>query len=341
LLEIKKFNPEAWLEDRGIGFRRSPKNWFILKECPFCSRKNTGGIDPNGKSFKCFSAKCSAGPDSKCSIAVLVSHVAGISMKEAIEITRDGYDFDLSAQNTRKEEEIDNFVLSMLGDIKSRQPEIVKSAPTKEINKPHFFKTVTEDDSEAVEYLESRGISLEMARDLDVQVWESDKRVAFMIETFGMTYGYVARDYTGRSPLKVRNSEGNFRSNAVWNYDRVCESETLVICEGIFSAIGCGIDRSIATLGAEVSPGQVELISQMKAKTVYIYFDVDADNMALNLFDKLSPFFDDIRIVRVPAIQTSSGSYKDAADFTPEENQGFLDEAKSPDMAELLMRKLL
>ena len=194
-------------------------------------------------------------------------------------------------------------------------------------------------------------------------------RIVFPVKIRGLIFGWVARDYTGQNKLKVRNSSGQFKYFCVWNYDQAQTSDELVICEGIVSAIKCGVGRSIATLGKMVTPQQLFTLKKMPAKTVYICLDPDAQREAIELKKRLLPLFKDVYNVSLPSVklvkclgcgkkhevntdnrpdsiqcacgQLMNGSellelvndadYKDAGDYSEEEMTGYINAAREED----------
>lgn len=138
---------------------------------------------------------------------------------------------------------------------------------------------------------------------LSIKIKESLRlvgRVIFPVVVNKSMVGYVARDFLNRTKVpKVLNSVGPLSSEAVWNYDNVKRSSELVICEGVFDAINCGIDRSIALLGKNFSSSaaKINLIKRLNPSVIYIYLDYGAEIDALELAEMLSTKFSKIYIV--------------------------------------------
>ena len=85
-----------------------------------------------------------------------------------------------------------------------------------------------------------------------------------------MTF-YQARSYDGREP-RYLSPAGN-RDWHVWNLDRVAALyDSVVISEGIFSAIACG-DNSVALYSYNYLPGQVSLLVDASFDEYVIAFD--------------------------------------------------------------------
>jgi len=194
-------------------------------------------------------------------------------------------------------------------------------------------------------------------------------RAVFPVINHGKVYGWVARDFTGKSSLKVMNSQGPFKFTTVWNFDAVKNSSQIVICEGIISALKCGKDTAIATLGKMITDEQIGLLKTTEAKEVFICLDVDAQAEAIALKQVLLASFDAVYNISLPAIKTvkcpacggrhdisnrdlpsmtqmpcgneipkaqiaylfKKADYKDAGDYTHEEMKRFIQLAKVTD----------
>jgi hypothetical protein len=128
-------------------------------------------------------------------------------------------------------------------------------------------------------------------------------RIIFPVILRGHVFGWVARDITGQNQLKVRNSAGQFKFFCAWNFDQAQASEDLVICEGIVSAIKCGVDRTIATLGKIVTPQQLTTFKKMAAKSVFVCLDPDAQKEAMELKRRLIPMFKNVYNVSLPPLK--------------------------------------
>lgn len=128
-------------------------------------------------------------------------------------------------------------------------------------------------------------------------------RIVFPVKVGNRNLAFVARDMTGKSKVKAVNSSGPWSSSLFWNFNNVRNSDEVVICEGIFSAISCGINRSIALLGKNINDDsdKIRLIKRLKAKRFYIYLDTGADKEAKRLKKILMNFAEEVHIVRIPS----------------------------------------
>lgn len=243
-----------------------------------------------------------------------------------------------------------------------------------------FFKSKKEIIEKNVEpFLLKEGLSKDLAKQVTEAILtiKYKNRVIFMVRIENLIFGWVARDFTKQSKLKVMNSSGPFKYFCVWNYDnvKVKDKKEIVVAEGIVSAAKCGIDRSVATLGKYVTNEQIQLLKKTNAETIYICLDVDAQQEAMELKQRLLASFKNVYNVSLPPIKaikckgcgevhdidlrsdnselkckcglTISGSslreeileadYKDAGDYSPEEMDVFIREAKELDVDSFLL----
>lgn len=138
-------------------------------------------------------------------------------------------------------------------------------------------------------------------------LYNFQNRVVFPIKILGKIVGYVGRDITGESKLKVLNSTDFSSRTFLWNYDNVKNAEYHIISEGIFSANSNGIDNAVAILGNKItSEGKVldkfNLLGMLKAKKVYIYLDVGTRKEIFELGDKLGSLYEEVYVVISPTI---------------------------------------
>lgn len=134
-------------------------------------------------------------------------------------------------------------------------------------------------------------------------------RVIFTVRRDGLLYGWVARSFATPAKdaktrhLKVLNSPGEFKYFCIWNLDQVREQSEIVICEGIVSAIKCGINRSVATLGKAITDEQIRQLKKTKAEKVYICLDVDAYEDMVKVKRSLLGAFEKVYRVKLPAVK--------------------------------------
>lgn len=139
-----------------------------------------------------------------------------------------------------------------------------------------------------LEYLEGRGITLDIAQEYGIRYCPQRRRVVFPVEVDKKLVGWQERLVVNHrhfdedlavwmeSPKAITKS-GMRRDSVLMYGDRIEGSDHVVLCEGPVDAIKahlcCG---NVATLGKAVSPKQVELIKNSGVKKVYLGLDPDA-----------------------------------------------------------------
>jgi hypothetical protein len=106
-------------------------------------------------------------------------------------------------------------------------------------------------------------------------------------------------------PPKYWTSPGLQKGRVFFNYDWTCQSDVVVITEGVFDAMAVG-RCGVATLGKGVSDFQTRMIMARWKAAVILLDPGDADDEMLQLESKLSRLLDVVRI--------DLQGYKDAGD---------------------------
>jgi len=271
---------QEWLDKQGFKYQERT-NELIADKCFNCGRSKKLYINKQSGMYNCFRCSIKGNPVS------LVMKIADLNLKKALEICYGITDEKINA--TKKIEEENWEELFQVSGTKSRQSK--NEPPEGPIPLREDFEKISEKDLEYWGYLKKRGLTDDMIKKIPIYVWKNGKRVVFTIETENQIMGYMARDITGTQQPKTLNSRGKFRSFNFWNYDNVKNSDTIIVCEGIFSAIKCGIDRTIALLGKTLAEGQLQLLTKTKAKKIIICLDVDTDEDQLKMYEALSVYY--------------------------------------------------
>jgi DNA primase len=136
----------------------------------------------------------------------------------------------------------------------------------------------------------------------------------------GMLIGFVGRSVNGK---EFKNTPGLPKSKTLFNLNRVKSSSRVYVVESSFDAIRldqCGLS-SVATLGANVSNTQIELLQKCFNDIIVIADNDEAGgNMKTKIVEKLGS--------RVSVINLDS-KYKDIGDMDDSDitklNSNFLD----------------
>jgi DNA primase len=137
-------------------------------------------------------------------------------------------------------------------------------------------------------YLESRGISLELAQKYDLAYSTIQRRVIFPVSHQGKLYGWQGRtidkdSWTDpvtmrkRSIPKALTSLGFKKEQALFAWDRLDGSPHAVITEGPADCIACDpLGGNVAAFGKAVSERQLQIIKDSGVKKIYLGLDPDA-----------------------------------------------------------------
>jgi DNA primase len=142
----------------------------------------------------------------------------------------------------------------------------------------------------------------------------------------GMELGFVGRSIEGK---EFKNTPGLPKAKTLFNLHRVKTSDKVYVVESSFDAIRldqCGFP-AVATLGANVSSGQIELL-QKYFNNIYVIADNDeaGGNMKDRIIERLGN--------RVNVIQLEK-QYKDIGDMSDEAIKN-LDESFDKSIASML-----
>lgn len=139
---------------------------------------------------------------------------------------------------------------------------------------------------------------------------------------------YVGRDYTGLKPNKYVNPPSNiaYASEDVWNLYQI-NSKSVIICEGVFSAIAASKSKlnACATYGKSISrrsnsesyinvTSQGEKLLNKKFDNYYVFYDKDAKRESLATAKYLYDRGAKVKVVTIP--ENMYGEKADAADMT-------------------------
>lgn len=145
----------------------------------------------------------------------------------------------------------------------------------------------------------------------------------------GLVSFFVARDYTGKAARKYLNppSSVGYASENVWNLDVASKvSPTVIICEGVFTAIAAGRGKynAVATYGKSIKPSsnssspglsQGEKLLKAGFSTYIVAYDTDALSSLLDTCEYLYERGLNVKYIKVPPI---NGPHTDIADLTRE-----------------------
>lgn len=257
--------------------------------CPFHANNRTpaGEVDKIKGTFYCFSCQKIA------NLVELVMHVSGRSYFESVRFIKN----------------------------KETGADLEKEINTKIIEKPDFIRFDEElikrlnadalESSRAVSYFSSRKISELSIKKFCLGFSKKQDMVTVPVHSpDGLIVGFVGRSIEGKD---FKNTPGLPKSKLLFNLNRVKTSDKVYVVESSFDVIR--LDQvgfpAVATLGANVSNSQIELLKKYFNDIIVVADNDEAGgNMKTRIMEKLGS--------RVSVIQLEE-KYKDIGDMTDED----------------------
>ena len=253
--------------------------------CPFHSNSRTpaGEVDKNNGTFFCFSCQ------HVCDLNELIMHTSGRSYFEAVRFIKG----------------------------KETETDLEKDINQKLVKKPDFV----EYDTLTLKRLHNNLLSSDRAknyfqyRKINQSSWSkfslgySDKQDMVTVPVHspeGMPIGFVGRSIEGK---EFKNTPGLPKAKTLFNLNRIKAADRVYVVESSFDAIR--LDQvgfpAVATLGANVSNAQIELLQKYFNNIIIIADNDEAGgNMKKKIIEKLGS--------RVSVIQLNK-EYKDIGDM--------------------------
>ncbi len=185
---------------------------------------------------------------------------------------------------------------------------------------PDFYPIDHRFSVKGVDYLATRGITIEIAKHYNLHYSPVESRVAFPVAYQGALFGWQAR-YTGKTEwfdveanravripkILSTDSLSGQRDKLVQFADQLVGSDQAIICEGPVDAIKCHLCQpspgmaagNIDTMGKVVSDQQVALLKYSGIKRVYLALDPDAEAEVSRLTKLFEPEVE-VYLMKVP-----------------------------------------
>lgn len=256
------------IEEQGEEYRERANT--IHTRCPRCDRNDKFSILKENGSCICYRGSCDFGTQW---FEVWLSETAGISLKEA----RSQIYGPPRAQS----------VSNQIGDPFIKTQKERAEDPFLPIDWPPTFiggkgteESMWMDEPQAkdgLQYIESRGIPLQIANKLSLQYFPKSRRVVFPVLKDGVCFGWQARTIDSDVSPKILTSPGFKRANMVMFADQIKRDDFVIICEGPVDAIKffC-VGGAVCTMGKTVTAKQIEFILSYNPKKIYLALDPDA-----------------------------------------------------------------
>jgi DNA primase len=145
----------------------------------------------------------------------------------------------------------------------------------------------------ARKYWKSRGLTEQEAKEYQVKVDKNNFAIVIPVrDENGFKVYDIKRSCLKTNDRKYYIEKGSNKSKYLFNFDKAKEYKQIYLVEGVFDAISIG-KQGVAMFGKFLSDTQLELLQHaIRVSKIGILLDTDANTEALNLFDRLLPYFD-------------------------------------------------
>lgn len=300
--EPRKVNGAAVVEllkTEGLDYRDSAHSWTLF--CPECGKQKWAIRKTDGYS-KCY--KCDH--DFKGFCDYTLSKALG---KSKAELTKLLYGVIVTMEVTQREESrfVDHWEETDRSDVEVVE---LRTWPEEVLPSPDHRELDTPLGAPGLDYLESRGISLELAKEYGLKYNPAESRVVFPIVVEGVLRGWQARyikptEFTTKEGKTVKIpkivSEGAVGGKVLMFQDRLRGADHVVLVEGPVDAMKCHlIGGNVACMGKDnVTPAVLDIIVQHYGiKKVYLGLDRDADKATMKAIEDLT-WYDGVEVYRL------------------------------------------
>lgn len=279
--ERRKLNAEALVEllkTEGLDFHPAARSWVL--DCPMCGRRKWAIRKTDGYS-KCYRCDHDFKGFADYTLSVALKRERGPLSKLLYGVVLSGG----HVEERGEERWVDHWEELAVHDIEvieveSWPPEVFPHPDHRELDSPAGMKGLA--------YLESRGISLELAKEYGVKYNPVEERVIFPIVVEGVLRGWQGRlvhsgkyiDKKGRErEMPKALSEGECGGKVLQFQDRLKGASHCVLVEGPVDAIKCHmLGGNVASMGKNnVTPAVLDIIVRRHGiKKVYLGLDDDA-----------------------------------------------------------------
>lgn len=305
------------IEGGGLPFKQNNRSYRIT--CPKCGQPKLYLFKSSG--YGCC-MKC--GPDFRGWADKLLSEVYGIPRIELTALLYEGVTLGTEISPTLEYEDF-------WDEDDTPENEIViekEPLPSPMIWGPDALPIDHPYAAAGRDYLESRGISLEMAKRYELRYDAPTARVCFPVVVEGVLRGWQARTI-GPSEVNVDGkvvhipkilTTGEVGGRALMSQDRLKGARAAIMVEGPVDCLKCdliyrksnGLVAPTATMGKSFSDKQVQIYLKSGIKRIYLGLDNDAFERVSLAASTFAPYME------VYWLQTPAGR-DDLGDSTPEE----------------------
>jgi DNA primase len=257
--------------------------------CPYHNNNRTpaGEVSKESGLFFCFGCQTTR------SLVELIMHMTSRTYFETIRFIK-------SKETETNIEAVVNKALHQIPDFVQYDELLIKRLNKQALESPR-----------AMTYFEGRRLTKESIIKFDLGFSEKQDSVVIPMQSpDGMSIGFVARTIEGK---EFKNTPGLPKSKILFNLHRVKASKTVYVVESSFDAIR--LDQvgfpAVATLGANVSSSQIELLKRYFTGVVLV---ADNDEAGVIMSERLTE-----KMGNLVTVITPDKKYKDIGDMTDDE----------------------
>lgn len=257
--------------------------------CPYHNNNRTpaGEVSKESGLFFCFGCQTTR------SLIELIMHMTNRTYFETVRFIK-------SKETETNIEAVVNKALHQIPDFVQYDELLIKRLGKQAIDSPR-----------AMTYFEGRRLTKESVIKFDLGYSEKQDSVVIPMQSpDGMSIGFVARTIEGK---EFKNTPGLPKSKILFNLHRVKASKIVYVVESSFDAIR--LDQvgfpAVATLGANVSSSQIELLKRYFTGVVLV---ADNDEAGAIMSERLTEKMGNLVTVISP-----DKKYKDIGDMTDDE----------------------
>ena len=206
---------------------------------------------------------------------------------------------------------------------------------------PDIFDIDNENCLPGLNYLEGRGVTLELAKKYGLKYSPTERRVIFPVQYKGELLGWQGRTISNQKEYwddeferfvtinKALTSKGFKKDKTVMFRDNLIGARHCVLCEGPIDAIKADLcEGNVATMGKAVSFDQLNLIKSHGIKKLYLALDPDAASEIRRILE----FFKEIEMYDM-----RPKSFKDLGEMTREQVRELFDTAQKLDNTQAIV----
>lgn len=252
---------------KGSGISHKENSISFVFTCPKCNKKDRLYIRKRDGIFRCFYCITTVNFQGKAEYAL--QHLLERSYKD---IQKDIYD--------NIEQKIELFINLSIVDFDDEIETTVELDPLPILTFPLDFYTLTHDFSKkGREYLLKRNLDIDMCQEYDIRYCPSERRIVFPVKHEGNIYGWQNRTILENPSVPKMLSSTNLPKNRTLMFmDRLKGLGYAILTEGPIDALKCHLigGGNVATMGKQVSDGQIQLLLDHGIKKLYLALDPDA-----------------------------------------------------------------